>query len=97
MSQNSNIKETADTLNVVSQLGCVIGLVAIVIIAIAFGAGWVIDDWLGNERKFATILLMLGSFPITLYAMIQISIRTLARANAQVEKNNKTEDLDKDK
>lgn len=97
MSQNSNVKQTADTLNLVGQVGCVIGLVAVVIIAASFGIGWVIDEWLGNERKVVTILLMIGSFPITLWAMIQVSIRTLARANTQAEENNKAEDLDKDK
>ena len=97
MTQNSNVKQTADTLNLVGQIGCVIGLVAVVIIAAAFGVGWVIDEWMGNERKVVTILLMIGSFPITLWAMIQISIRTLARANAKAEENNKAEDLDKDK
>lgn len=86
MSQDSNLQQTAVLANLVGQIGCVTGFVAIFIIGISFGLGWVIDDFLGNERKFVTIILMLGSFPITMYAMVQISLRMLARANAQVEK-----------
>ncbi len=67
------------------QVGCVIGLVALVIIGISFGLGWWIDNLFGNERKIFTLLLMLGSFPISLYAMIKISLRTVARANAKAE------------
>lgn len=70
----------------VGQVGCVIGLVAIVIIAIAFGAGWLIDDLMGNERRIATVLFMLGSFPVTLYAMVKISLAMVARAQKQVDK-----------
>jgi len=85
VSQKTNINQSIQVANTIGQVGCVIGFVAIIIIAIAFGAGTLIDGWMGNERQWATILLMLGSFPITLYAMIQISLRTMARANAKVE------------
>lgn len=70
----------------VGQVGCVIGLVAIVIIAVAFGAGWLVDDLMGNERRIATVLFMLGSFPVTLYAMVKISLAMVARAQKQVDK-----------
>lgn len=83
--QKSNVNQTLQLANVVGQIGCVIGFVAVFIIAIAFGTGWLIDDWLGNERRWVTIILMLGSFPITLYAMVQISLRTMVRANAKAE------------
>lgn len=72
--------------NLIGQVGCVTGLIAVVIIGIAFGAGWFLDDLFGNERRIITVLLMLGSFPITLYAMVRISLQMLNRANAQVEK-----------
>ena len=85
MSQKTNINQSLQLANTVGKIGCVIGFVAIIIIAIAFGAGFLIDRWMGNERQWATIILMLGSFPITLYAMIQISLRTMARANAEME------------
>ncbi|MFK7804328.1 MAG: hypothetical protein AB8G95_22020 [Anaerolineae bacterium] len=85
MSQKTNINQSIQVANTIGQVGCVIGFVAIIIIAAAFGAGTLIDRWMDNERQWATIILMLGSFPITLYAMIQISLRTMARANAKVE------------
>lgn len=85
MSQQTNVKQTAELVNAVSQVGCVIGFVAVIIIGISFGAGWWIDGLLGNERKWVTVVMMLASFPVSLYAMIQISLRTMARANARVE------------
>lgn len=83
MSQKTNVQQTAELVNSVGQIGCVIGLVAVLIIGLAFGSGWLIDDMLGNERRWATLTLMLLSFPVSLYAMIQISLRTVARANAR--------------
>lgn len=80
--------------NLVGQVGCVTGLVAIVIIGLAFGAGWLLDDLLGNDKRFLTMLFMLGSFPITLYAMVRISLGMLNRANANIEK---LDQQDKDK
>ena len=85
MSQQKNVQQTAELVSLVGQVGCVIGLAALVIIGAAFGIGWWIDNLLGNERKIFTILLMLGSFPISLYAMIKISLYTAARANAKTE------------
>lgn len=85
MSQNSNVKQTVEVVNTVGQIGCVIGVVAVVVIGISFGIGWWIDGLLGNERKWVTIIMMLGSFPISLYLMIQISLRTLARAQSRTE------------
>ena len=96
MPQKSNINQTLILANTVGQIGCVTGFVAIGIIAIAFGAGWVIDDFLGNERRWVTIILMLGSFPITLYAMLQISLRTVARAQAKAEAQKNKEDSQED-
>lgn len=70
--------------NLVGQVGCVTGLVALIIIGAAFGAGWFIDDWLGNERKVVTMIFLLGSFPVTLYSMVRISLFMLQRAQEQV-------------
>ena len=66
--------------NMVGQIGCVTAFVAIIIIAIAFGIGWLLDDFMGNERRFMTVLLMLASFPVTLYAMVRISLVMVGRA-----------------
>lgn len=82
--------------NLVGQVGCVAGFAAIIIIGLAFGLGWVVDDWMGNERKFATIIFMLGSFPVTLYVMVQVSLRFVTQANEKVEAIAQEEKKDKD-
>lgn len=71
--------------NLVGQVGCVTGLVAIIIIGVAFGAGWLLDDFLGNERRIVTVLFMLGSFPVTLFAMVRVSLFLVQRAQERVE------------
>ena len=81
--------------NMVGQAGCVTAFVAIIIIAIAFGAGWFLDDLLGNEQRFMTVALLLLSFPVTLFAMFRISLAMVSRTQERVEKlnqeNNKEE------
>lgn len=79
----------------VGQIGCVTAFVAIIIIAIAFGIGWFLDDLMGNERKIMTVIFLLASFPVTLFAMVKISLAMVGRSQQQVEKtshdNNKEE------
>lgn len=82
--------------NTVGQVGCVIGIVALAIIGIAFGAGWLLDDFLGNERKIFTVIFMLGSFPVTLWAMVKISLWMMGKANRTVE-NIRKEQIKEDK
>lgn len=94
MSKDPNLRQTAQLTNLVGQAGCVTGFVALFIIGVAFGAGWLIDGWLGNERKIFTVLFMLGSFPVTLYAMVRISLWMVARAQESIERTSK-EDRDK--
>jgi hypothetical protein len=84
MSQDSQIRQTVVLANLVGQIGCVTGLMAIVIIAIAFGAGWLLDSWMGNERRIITVLFMLGSFPVTLFAIVRISLLLLQRAQSRL-------------
>lgn len=84
MSQDSQIRQTVVLANLVGQIGCVTGLMAILIIAIAFGAGWLLDDWMGNERRIITVLFMLGSFPVTLFAIVRISLLLLQRAQSRL-------------
>ncbi len=67
------------------------GFVALIIIGLAFGAGWFIDDFLGNERKIFTVIFMLGSFPVTLYAMVRLSLWMVAKANRTLEQINQEE------
>lgn len=91
MSQDPNLRQAAALTNTVGQVGCVTGIVALAIIGIAFGAGWFLDDFLGNERKIFTVIFMLGSFPVTLYAMVRISLWMVAKANRTVEQINQEE------
>lgn len=91
MSQDPNLRQAAALTNTVGQVGCVTGIVALVIIGVAFGAGWLLDDFLGNERKIFTVIFLLGSFPVTLYAMVRISLWMVGKANRTVEQINQEE------
>lgn len=71
----------------VGQVGCVTGLVAIVIIALAFGLGRFLDAQFDVKGVF-TVLLMVGSFPVTLYAMVRISLRMVEQAQNRVNQLN---------
>lgn len=94
MSQDPNLRQAAALTNTVGQVGCVTGIVALAIIGIAFAAGWFLDDFLGNERKIFTVIFLLGSFPVTLYAMVRISLWMMGKANRTVEQI-KQEEKDK--
>ncbi len=94
MSQDQNLRRTAQLTNMVGQVGCVTGIVALLIIGLAFGAGWLLDDVLGNERKIFTVIFLLGSFPVTLFAMVRISLWMVGRAQANIERI-EAEDRDK--
>ena len=79
MSQNNQqFDQTARVAGLVGQIGCVTGFAAIIIIAVAFGIGRLLDNWLGTEGIF-TVLFLLGSFPITLYVIVRISLMALKR------------------
>ena len=86
MSHDQNLRRTAQLTNMVGQVGCVTGIVALLIIGLAFGAGWLLDDVLGNERKIFTVIFLLGSFPVTLFAMVRISLWMVGRAQANIER-----------
>lgn len=92
MSKDSQLQQTAVLANLVGQIGCVTGLAAIVIIAVAFGAGWLIDDWMGNESRYATVIFMLGSFPVTLFAIVRISLLLLQRTQNRIASMSDTPD-----
>lgn len=80
MSQNNqNYDQAARTAGLVGQIGCVTGFASIIIIGIAFAVGRFLDSLLGTNGIF-TILFLLGSFPITLYVIVRISLWALARA-----------------
>lgn len=92
MSNDPNLQRTAALTNLVGQVGCVTGFVALIIIGISFGVGWLLDDLMGNERRILTVIFMLGSFPITLYAMVKVSLWFVARAEKTTAEQNKTDE-----
>ena len=92
MSKDHRQKQTIATANLVGQVGCVTSFAAIFIIVIAFGIGWFLDDLMGNERKFATVLMLLASFPVTLYVMVRISLAMVGRAQQQIGQTDRDND-----
>lgn len=95
MSQNKNINQSMAMANMVGQIGCVTGLASLIIIALAFGAGRLLDSWFGLNGLF-TIIFMLGSFPITLFAITKISMSMVARLQGQVAKLDETKNLNEE-
>jgi hypothetical protein len=75
---NQQFEQTARVAGLVGQIGCVTGFAAIIIIAVAFGLGRLLDNWLATDGVF-TVLFLLGSFPITLYVIVRISLMALKR------------------
>jgi F0F1-type ATP synthase assembly protein I len=73
--------QTTRLAGLVGQIGCVTGLAAVIIIGVAFGLGRLVDSWLGTDG-IATILFLIGTFPITLYVIVRISMYALKRAQA---------------
>ena len=70
--------------SLISQIGCTTSLASVIIIAVAFGVGWFLDNLLGTEGIF-TVLFLVGSFPVTLYVILRIALSTAARAQTLLE------------
>lgn len=86
--------------NFVGQVGCVTAIVALLIIGVAFGIGWFLDELMGNERRFMTVILLVASFPVTLYAMVRISLFMVGRNQNQVDQlstDNQEQEQEQDK
>lgn len=79
MSQNNQLDQAARTAGLVGQIGCVTGFASIIIIAVAFAAGRFLDSMIETDGIF-TVLFLLGSFPITLYVIVRISLFALRRS-----------------
>ena len=75
----------------VSQIGCTTSIASIIIIAIAFGIGRLLDNLLGTEGIF-TVVFLVGSFPVTLYAILRIALLTAARAQRLTNPGRKESD-----
>ena len=80
MSQNSqDLGNAARVTGLVGQIGCVTGIVSIIIIAVAFAIGWFLDSKLGTNG-ILIVLFLVASFPITLIAIYKIGLATARRS-----------------
>jgi F0F1-type ATP synthase assembly protein I len=84
---DQELDQASKLTGLVGQIGCVTGFVSIIIIGLAFAAGRFLDSTFETGGLF-TILFLLGSFPITIYAIVRISLFAVNRAQ---KKNNDTE------
>ena len=94
MSQNKEPNEYAAAYaGLISQIGCTTSLTSIIIIAVAFFAGRFLDSTFGTDGIF-TVLLLVGSFPVTLYVILRLALSTAARAQrlTSTEKSEDQED-----
>jgi F0F1-type ATP synthase assembly protein I len=78
---NQQFDQTARLAGLVGQIGCLTGFAAIIVIGLAFGVGRLLDGWMESSGIF-TILFLIGSFPITLYVIVRVSLAVLKRAQA---------------
>lgn len=81
-----DINQTSLLAGIVGQVGCI----TIIIIGLALGAGILLDRFLGTEPIF-TILLMVGSVPVTLYIIVRVSLYAAARAQRPKKHNDQTD------
>lgn len=70
--------------NLASQIGCMMSASAVIVIGLAFGAGYLLDRYF-DTGNVLTIIFLVGSFPVTLFAMIQIGLRMQMRMQQQME------------
>ena len=70
--------------NLASQIGCMMSSAAVIVIALAFGAGYLLDR-VFDTGNILTIIFLVGSFPVTLFAMIQIGLRMQMRMQKQLD------------
>jgi F0F1-type ATP synthase assembly protein I len=78
--QQHQIAQTALLANVVAQVGCG----TIIIIALCFGGGVLLDNILNTKPVF-TILFTVGSVPLTLYAIVRLTLATVTRAQEKID------------
>jgi len=62
------------------QIGCLV----VFLVGLSLGLGMLIDNFLGTNGIF-TVLLMLGSVPVTLFLVIRVSMSAAKRAQEQID------------
>lgn len=73
--KDDHINQTALLAGIVGQIGCI----TVIIIALALGAGVLLDRFL-DTRPIFTILFLVGSVPVTLFVTVRVSLMAAARA-----------------
>ncbi len=70
-----------------------VGCVTLVIIFIALGAGLWLDSQL-NSRPILTLVLVIGSVPVTIYLMVRIVLTGMAKLQGESDNDDRqrTED-----
>jgi F0F1-type ATP synthase assembly protein I len=79
-----DINQTSLLAGIIGQVGCI----TILIVGLALAAGLLLDRFLGTDPIF-TILLMVGSVPVTLYIIVRVSLLAAARVQQTREPTTK--------
>jgi len=88
---NQELDQASNLTGLVGQIGCITGLVSIIIVGIAFAIGRFLDSTFETGPLF-TILFLLGSFPITIFATVRLSLFVMKRAQGDQTQNSVNED-----
>jgi len=76
------IAQTALMAGVVGQVGCA----TVIVIAVALGAGFLLDRFL-DTRPIFTIIFLIGSVPVTLYTIVRVTMTAVNRTQRRLDKN----------
>jgi len=76
------IAQTALMAGVVGQVGCA----TVIVIAVALGAGFLLDRYL-DTRPIFTIIFLIGSVPVTLYTIVRVTMTAVNRTQRRLDKN----------
>ena len=95
--QKRNNQATLATANLVWQIGCTTSAASFIIIGLFFGLGYLMDSRidLGTDIPVFALIGVVASFPITLYAIVRLSLMAMNRAQKQRDLYEKQE-IDED-
>ena len=80
------IAQTALMAGVVGQVGCA----TVIVIAVALGAGFLLDRVL-ETRPIFTIIFLIGSVPVTLYTIVRVTMTAVNRTQRRLDKQKEEE------
>ena len=79
MKDQKQIAQTALMAGVVGQVGCA----TVIVIAVALGAGFLLDRFLDTKPIF-TIIFLIGSVPVTLYTIVRVTMTAVNRTQQKL-------------